>query len=461
MPEDIINDLNSPHSQAVNPILRAALESVDPYQCTLQNTVVKERELRIGKVQYHLEDFDNIYLIGTGKAILPMALAVGDRLSNRIKGGVLIGKYDNPELQRKLVPGIRYCIGGHPIPSQQSLESTRSLVEFLKILTVKDLIICLISGGGSALMSLPYEPITLQDMQETTRLLLFSGATIKEVNTLRKHLDRIKGGGLARLVEPATLATLVLSDVIGDALDAIASGPTVADQSTFQDAMRIVSQYQLENKLPRAVLDHMRKGLISEAEESVKEGASCLERSATTIVGSLRIAAEAARVKALESGFQAEILNTDLHGEARERGCELALKLRRLAEDVRQTDQPACLIAGGETTVTVHGSGKGGRNQETALSAAINLEGMENCLFISLATDGEDGPTDAAGAAVDGHTIDKGRQAGLNAEDYLNRNDAYHFLEKTASLIKTGPTGTNVNDLVLMFAFKAELPGGD
>jgi glycerate 2-kinase len=456
MPEDIISDLNSPHFHAVNPILQAALESVDPYQCTLQNIVVKERELRIGKAQYNLVDFDHIYLIGTGKAVLPMALAVGDRLSNRIKGGVLIGKHDNPELQRKLAPGIRYFKGGHPIPSQQSLESTCSLVEFLKILTVKDLIICLISGGGSALMSMPYEPITLNDMQETTRLLLFSGATINEVNTLRKHLDRIKGGGLARLVEPATLATLVLSDVIGDALDAIASGPTVADQSTFQDAMRIISQYQLEDKLPRTVLDHIRKGLIGEEEESVKEGESCLERSSATIIGSLMIAAEAARIKALEGGFRAEILNTDLQGEARETGRELALRLRRLTEEVGQNEQSTCLIAGGETTVTVHGSGKGGRNQETALSAAINLEGISDCLFVSLATDGEDGPTDAAGSVVDGHTIEKGRQAGLNAEDYLNQNDAYHFLEKTSSLIKTGPTGTNVNDLVFMFAFRPE-----
>ena len=453
MPEDVLTATNTPYWRVINPILQTALQSVDPYQCVLRNVNLEENTLKIGSTNYQKADFDNIYLIGTGKAIIPMAQAVLERLEDLVNGGLLIGKHADDPFRQKLAPKIAYLLGGHPVPSALSLESTHKLVNFLNKLTKRDLVICLISGGGSALMSLPYDPITLDDLQETTRQLLFSGATINEVNIIRKHLDQIKGGGLARLAEPATLATLVLSDVIGDALDAIASGPTVADHSTFQDAMQIIKRYHMEGSLPRAVAEGIREGMQGKIQETVKDGDACLARTATTVIGSLRIAAEAAREKAVERGFQTILLDIALQGEAREKGAELAAILRSYRGEEVSKRQSLCWIAGGETTVTVHGSGKGGRNQETALSAAIRLDGLEKCLFVSLATDGEDGPTDAAGAVVDGGTLEKGRQAGLDAADFLIRNDAYHFLERTGSLIKTGPTGTNVNDLVLMFSF--------
>ncbi len=453
MPETILTEENSPYWQIVDPILQSALQSVDPYQCTLRNVTVEGDRLKIGGAFFHLSKIGKIYLVGAGKAVVPMTRAVLQQLGDRVYAGLLIGKHEDAQFKQKWAPKIDYLLGSHPVLSALSLESTRRLVKFLKKTTEKDLVICLISGGGSALMSLPYDPISLEDMEETTRQLLFSGANINEVNTIRKHIDRIKGGGLARLAAPAALTTLVLSDVIGDALDAIASGPTVADPSTFQDAWQIINRYYLEGKLPSSVVDRIQKGEKGEIEETVKPGESCLEKTTTTIIGSLEIATQVASRKAQECGFQTVLLDTALKGEAHEKGRELAEFIRKKAEEQKSSDKPVCFITGGETTVTVRGSGLGGRNQETALSAAMRLDGLKNCLFISLATDGEDGPTDAAGAAVDGSTLQKGKQAGMDAVDFLKCNDAYHYLEKTDSLIKTGPTGTNVNDLVLMFLF--------
>jgi len=446
----------SRYFQQVNPILEAALRAVDPSSCTRRFLENDNGILRIKEHEYALDAYEHVYLIGTGKAVLPMALAAHDCLKDRITAGFLIGKHPDRQILEQLPKHICFRTGSHPIPSQQTIDSTRELVEFTQMLTRNDLVVCLISGGGSALMSLPYEPITLDEMQETTRQLLRSGAAINEVNTIRKHLDQVKGGGLARLIAPAQSITLVLSDVIGDALDAIASGPTVADDSTFQLAWDIVNKFGLATSLPESVSKHLKEGLAGRALETVKSGDDCLSSSATAIVGSLRMAAEAAQEQAQKMGFHTGILTTCLQGEAREKGAELANILKDIVIGDHPLKKPACLLAGGETTVTVHGDGKGGRNQELALSAARVLDGLKNCLFISLATDGEDGPTDAAGAAVHGETIQKGIQMGMDAGDYLKRNDAYHFLQRSDNLIFSGPTGTNVNDLILMFAFDSQ-----
>lgn len=453
--EIIKNNIKRPIGD-VNRIMAAALRAVDPYLCTQRLITKKENKLFVNNIEIDLNSIDNVYLIGTGKAVLPMAAAVMDVFQSTISGGFLIAKHEDKKITKKFPIGVKTMLGSHPVPSEQSVSSTRQMVRFLESLEKNDLVICLISGGGSALMTLPLEGITTEDMRETNRLLLFSGATINEMNTVRKHLDQVKGGGLARKVFPARLITLVLSDVIGDPLDVIASGPTVADPTTFEDAAAIINQYQLEDKIPASVLNHLEDGVTGKVSETVKPGDVCLQRTNTFIIGSLRVAAEAALAQARVLNFDTKILDTQLEGEAREIGNALADELKKMVSGNHALVKPACLIAGGETTVTVRGQGKGGRNQETALSAALSLQGLQDCLFISLATDGEDGPTDAAGAYVDGDTIARGKKLGLDARNFLERNDAYAYLEKTESLILIGPTGTNVNDLVFMFAFNKD-----
>ena len=445
---------SSDRDRDVNLIISKALEAVDPYVCTTNVLKLIGDVLQVKDYFINLQEYANIYVIGTGKAVLPMALGVRDVLESRISAGYLIAKHTQEELQGRLGSEFTVKLGSHPVPSQKSIESTQEMVDFLENTGVNDLVICLISGGGSALMSLPYQGISTEDMQEVSRQMLFSGASINEMNTVRKHLDRVKGGGLARMVYPAKLVTLVLSDVLGDPLDVIASGPATADPTTFVEALAILGKYHLEDKVPASILNHLEMGHNGDIPETVKQGDACLQDTKTYIIGSLPIAAEAASVQARACGYDTQILTTKLEGEASQVGQELAGKLEAMVKGEGTLQKPACLIAGGETTVTVHGKGKGGRNQETALSAALALQGIEDCMFISLATDGEDGPTDAAGAYVDGYTIAKGQELGLDAHDYLARNDAYSYLEKTGSLIKIGPTGTNVNDLVLMFAFK-------
>ncbi|MDK2981845.1 MAG: glycerate 2-kinase [Chloroflexota bacterium] len=456
MARSFVNPAICPQFEHVNDILEAALEAVDPYTCTRRSIQMQNNRLKIGVEDYDLADIEHIHMLGTGKAVLPMALAVTDVLEERISGGVIIGKHADEQLMAKLPPEITVTFGDHPVPSEKSMHSAQMMADYCQNFGEKDLVICLISGGGSALMTLPVAGVNLGDMQAVTRQLLLCGATINEVNAVRKHLDRIKGGGLARLAWPAKLATLVLSDVIGDALDTIASGPTVADASTYQDVLDIVRKYKLESSLPKSVLAHFKAGMTGLEEiapETVKSGDKYLLNAHIKIIGSLKMAIDAARERAIQAGFNVKELSSEVTGEAREIGKEYAQALKQLAKGESVMKKPAVLIAGGETTVTVQGDGKGGRNQECALSAAIALQGCPDCLFVSLATDGEDGPTDAAGGAVSGATISAGLALGLDAQEHLARNDAYAYLEQVNSLIHIGPTGTNVNDLIFSFAF--------
>jgi hydroxypyruvate reductase len=437
----------------VNDIIETALEAVDPYRCTQKFINLTDSYLKIGNETYIMNEIGDIYVLGTGKAVLPMTQAVCNVLGDHLAGGVIIGKHADSQILDKLPHSIQVHFGDHPVPSERSFESAQKMTAFTDRMKAKDLVICLISGGGSSLMTLPVETVSLADMQEVTRQLLFSGATINEVNAVRKHLDKIKGGGLAKYVWPAKLTTLVLSDVIGDSLDAIASGPTVPDASTYSDVLLIIHKYQLESSIPENVLLYIKAGKNGQIPETVKSDDECMQAAHTYIVGSLTLSIQAAAKKAAQTGFNTRILTSELTGEAREVGEKLAGELLLMAGELNSDGKPGLLIAGGETTVTVKGEGKGGRNQEASLSAAKELKGCPNCLFISLATDGEDGPTDAAGAAVNGFTITKGIEQGLDADEYLERNDAYHYLEAVDSLIKIGPTGTNVNDLVFAFAF--------
>ena len=408
--------------------------------------------LLIDGVQYPLADYQRVVVVGAGKASAPMAAAVeeivGDRLP--VTGSVTV-RYGQKVPTRR-VP-IREA--AHPVPDAAGVAATREIVTALESATSNDLVICVISGGGSALLTLPTDGISLADLQHTTDALLRCGATINEINVVRKHLDDVKGGGLARLAAPARLVTLVLSDVVGNPLDAIASGPTVPDTSTFADAVEVFERYALWSALPTSVADRIRAGASGDWPETPKPGDSLFAGTQTVVVGSNLLACEAAARAATEEGLQSMILSSYIEGEARDVGRILAGVLREIDASGHPLSRPCCVVAGGETTVTVRGQGKGGRNQEVALAAATGVSGLDQVLFASIGTDGSDGPTDAAGAWVDGTSLARAQALGLDAAVAFANNDSYTFFDALggSQLIRTGPTNTNVNDIYVLFAF--------
>ena len=403
-------------------ILAAALDAVDPYKA----------------VQKYLPGLDGrVFGLAIGKAAIPMMDALAERIP--LAGGLAVTKFASGQ-PRDLYSVIE---GGHPIPDTRSLEAGERVLEFVSLPNEDDTLVCLISGGGSALVTAPHVP--LEDLQALTSLLLSSGAPIDEINTLRRQLDRIKGGGLIHATR-AKIISLVLSDVIGNPLEAIASGPTVTDPTTKKDALHILKKYDLEQQVPDSILLYLEYDSLSSA---YQEQAPALHTVQNIIVGDNQLAALAALTQAEREGFHAEILTNAIQGEARDVGLDLAHRLR--VKSSKRT-HPFCLIAGGETTVTLKGNGKGGRNQELALSTVKELEGLENVMLVALGTDGDDGPTDAAGAVVTGESARRAELLGLDAADYLSRNDAYPFFGRLGDLLKTGPTGTNVNDLIFLFA---------
>jgi len=385
-----------------------------------------------------------IHLAGIGKAAGAMAAGAYEVLGNRLERGTLIV----PEgVHVESIPGLDVYRGGHPVPNDRGVEGAAAIHRLTEGLGKDDLLLCLISGGGSALMTLPADGITLEHVRVTTDLLLRAGATIQELNCVRKHLDRLKGGRLARIASPARVLALVLSDVIGDPLDVIASGPLSPDPTTFANAVQVLNERQLWAGIPAPVRSHLERGLRGDADESPKEGDDAFRSVEVHLVGNNRIAAEAARREAERRGYQTRLLSTSLTGEAREVGRVLAALGREMRRSGEPLGVPGCLIAAGETTVTVLGKGKGGRNQELALSAAIELIGEQGIFVGSIGTDGIDGPTDAAGAVTDGATVARAREAGFDPVDVLARNDAYTLLHALDELIVTGPTGTNVMDV--------------
>lgn len=424
---------------------QAALRAVDPAEAIYKSVSRVGPQLLIDKYAYFLSQFEHIYVTGCGKAAVPMADAVCELLGESFDRGLIITKYRH--LDRPLPDRLVVREAGHPVPDENSVEATRELVTLIKSATPQDLIVCVISGGGSALLTLPAEDLSLTDLQMTTQLLLRAGATIQQINTVRKHLDVVKGGGLARLAKGTTILTLILSDVIGDDLSVIASGPTVPDPSTFADAWHVIEQFELADQLPIAVRLHLQAGKQGRIADTPKPAEGVFEHVQTLIVGSNARAALAAQVAAQHLNFNTLLLSTSVQGEAR----EVAKVAAAIAQEIQQHDRPvakpACVIWGGETTVTLKGMGLGGRNQELALAAALAIDGLPNTLIATLATDGTDGPTDAAGAIVTGDTVWHGKSIGLEAAAYLAANDSYHYFEGLGDLIITGPTGTNVNDL--------------
>jgi len=408
-------------------ILSAALEAVDPYIA----------------VQKKLPELDGrVFGLGIGKAAIPMMDALAAQLP--LAGGLAVTKFAS----RAISSLYTVIEGGHPIPDVRSLVAGKKVLEFVSSLQEDDTLVCLISGGGSALVTAPY--VSLEDLQTLTSLLLSSGARIDEINTLRRQLDRIKGGGLARATK-AKIISLILSDVIGNPLEAIASGPTAPDPTTNQDALKILDKYfsvlATETRKQRDSLHSVTQWLRGSNRPTNHD--SIFARVQNIIIADNKLASEAAAKQAEFEGFHTEVLTNELEGEAREIGVMLAKKMR---EEVAKQPRPFCWIAGGETTVQVKGKGKGGRNQELALSAVNELKGLDNVLLIALATDGDDGPTDAAGAVITGESARRAALLGLDAADYLSRNDAYPFFQALGDLLKPGPTGTNVNDLIFVIA---------
>ncbi len=431
--------------------LEAALRAVDPREIVKSKVTVKDNTMRIGRHTFDLKRFKHIYVVGGGKASGHMAEALELILGDRISKGIVNVPYNSGPLKTRK---IELKEANHPIPDEEGVKGVRMMLDLVSQTKKDDMVICLISGGGSSLMPLPRGKITLNAKRQVTDALLKSGATINEINTVRKHISEFKGGWLAKKAYPAAIVNLVLSDVIGDPLDFIASGPTVPDSTTFADAIEVLRRYGLWEGLPqsvRRVLVDGKKGLMP---ETPKKEDKAFRRVYNVVVGNSRSAALAACASLRKAGLQTLLLTSLLEGEARHVGTVLASIAREVEAAGKPLPKPCGIVVGGETTVTVVGKGKGGRNQEIALSAALKVFGMEGVVIASFSTDGIDGPTDAAGALVDGKTIVRSQEQELDAKAFLVNNDSYNFFSKLNDLVITGLTGTNVNDVTLIVAIK-------
>jgi hydroxypyruvate reductase/glycerate 2-kinase len=420
-------------------IFYSALKAVDPYD------LIKSQKENILSA-YHSNNYTRLRVIGFGKASCQMVKATEDIVWDLIESGIVITKYGHCPSPYKLKK-IQFYEAGHPVPDENGFKGTEKIIRLLKDSDENTVVVCLISGGGSALLVSPYEGITLEEKQKVTDLLLKAGASIEELNTIRKHISRVKGGRLAELAYPSKIVSLILSDVIDDKLDVIASGPTSPDTSTFADALKVMEKHSLLNKSPQTVLKLLSRGVKGLIPETPKEEDKIFKKVDNIIIGNNKKALKAAKPTAEQVGFHAEILSSEISGEAKDVGRWLA---RKAIEAKGKEQRARCLISGGETIVTVKGSGTGGRNMELALAFAMEIEGKDGITFLSAGTDGTDGPTDSAGAIVDGKTVKKATAMGLNPKKYLDNNDSYNFFRKIDGLFITGPTGTNVMDVQIV-----------
>ncbi|GBC62847.1 glycerate kinase [Desulfonema ishimotonii] len=446
--------------RALQAIFMAGVDRADPCRMMKKHLHIDGPVLTVQMADraetIRLTDVERIFVIGTGKATARMATAAEEILGARITQGLISVKYGHTEpLER-----IRIIEAGHPVPDENSVRAGREIAALARSADEKTLVINLISGGGSALMAAPSEGkgdgagLSLADKQQTTRVLLACGATISEINCVRKHLSLIKGGRLARMLWPARSFSFILSDVVGDRPDAIASGPTVPDSTTFEEMGEIIGKYGIAHKIPETVRSILRAGLAGELPDTPGPGERSFDRVRNILIGTNHMSLMAAREKAEALGFRAVILSSRIVGEAREVAKVLCGIGRAAARNKLLGKPPLCIIAGGETTVTLRGTGRGGRNQEMALAFLEEMEkapdATRGIFFLSASTDGNDGPTDAAGAFAAREVSDRANVAGLSVSQYLGNNDAYHFFDRIGYLLKTGPTNTNVCDLQIM-----------
>ncbi|MCW4024968.1 MAG: glycerate kinase [Candidatus Bathyarchaeota archaeon] len=425
--------------------LQYAVNAVEPKQLLNAKIKVQNDTLHVENSKFTLSDFAHVYVVGGGKASGKMAQALEELLRARLTGGAVNVPYGT----KHETSVIELHEASHPVPDQNGVEGTKQIVRIAERAGADDLVICLISGGGSSLMPLPRKGISLTDKQDITSALLKSGAPIAQVNIVRKHLSEFKGGWLAKKAYPATVLNLVLSDVMGDSLDSIASGPTVPDNSTFSDAKAVLEKYGLWDNVSVSIHKSILDGIASKIEETPKPNDTAFEKVYNLIIGNNKTAVTAAVEYLSSKGLNTVLLPNLLEGEAREVGAALA---QFFCSSKSPFPKPVGIVVGGETTVTVKGKGKGGRNQELALSAALNLSELEECVIAAFSTDGVDGPTDAAGAVVDGYTVKRAKKRRLNPKLFLAENDSYDFFEQIGDLIMTGATSTNVNDLCVIVA---------
>jgi len=447
MENEIIKQIRSEAAD----IFKSSVEAVNPYHAVKRFVRVEGERLVVGvqdqaAVELDLSEYDRISLVGGGKATAPMAKAMEELLGERINKGLINVKYGfGAELALTEITEA-----SHPLPDSSGVKGTTKILDLLKTVGKKDLIFSLISGGGSALLVKPAGRVTLSEMQDLTQSLLKCGASIDEMNTVRKHISSSKGGQMARAAMPATTINLMLSDVVGDSMDVIASGPFVPDTSTFEDALGILKKYDLRD-VPSAIQSHLKRGMEGRIPETPKADDPIFDPVHNFIIGSNILALKAAEDKARNLGYNTLILSSMVEGETREVARVHTAIAKEIIKTGRPIPSPACVISGGETTVTIRGKGLGGRNQEFCLAAALDLIGLPpRVALLSGGTDGDDGPTKAAGAIVDPLTVRRGKEAGIEAVDFFNNNDSYHFFEKTNDLLITGPTDTNVMDVRLV-----------
>ena len=417
-------------------IFRAAVRAADPFAGTIQYSSLVLNAFNSG-------GYKNMAYLSFGKAAPRMSQAIEVTAGDMLRQGLVITNYGNAAgYESRLQSPACVMEAGHPVPDKAGAEAASNAIELASSLGSDDLLVCLISGGGSSLVASPAEGITLEDKQEVTQSLLRSGADITEINTVRKHLSRIKGGRLAALAHPAGVISLIVSDVVGDAVDSVASGPTSPDTSTYADAEAVMKKYLITP--PHRVQALIEAGIQGQIPETPKPMDPVFKRVENIISTRNRSALDGALNRSLELGLMPDILTAELSGDVGEAAQWLAERSRE------KKSRPACLISGGETTVHVTGSGTGGRNTELALRFALEIEGTKGITFLSAGTDGLDGPTDAAGAIVDGKTARRARKKGIDPEKYLKNNDSYNFFKKAGGLVVTGPTGTNVMDVQIM-----------
>ncbi len=422
-------------------IFNKAIKAANPRRCITENVKLKDRTLLINKKEYDLDQFKSIYVISVGKASVQMAMGIEGILRDKITGGIVISNKKGHKLSK-----LQFYSSSHPIPNEKSLNAADKILQILNKAKENDLVIFLISGGGSALIAKPYQGLSLQDLKKTTEALLRSGVDKYGLNIVRKHISQIKGGGLLEKALPATIINLVLSNVVGDRLDAIASGPSVPDTTSFEDSCRVIEALNVEHRIPPSVLLHLENGRRGNIVETVKKDSFDTNNIQTFIVGNNMNSLISCENKARQFGYNTFILTSQISGESR----EVAKVVAGIAFDIERFNmpvkKPACLIFGGETYVNLKGTGKGGRNTELALSFSMEIMN-HNIVGLFCDTDGIDGPINAAGAICDGNSRIRARELGISAREHLTQNNSYEFFKKLGDLIITGVTGTNVMDI--------------
>jgi glycerate 2-kinase len=431
------------HRQEAIDIFLAGVESVKPDNLINRYVTVSNNVLQIEEISFDLSVLENIYIIGAGKASAAMAESLENILGSRITAGHIITKYEH-SLPLKF---IEITEAGHPVPDENGLIGTSKILDIVNKAQKNDLVICLISGGGSALLADVPEGCTLEDLKTLSSILLRSGADITEMNCIRKHLSKVKGGLLAKAASPARVISLILSDVIGDPLDVIASGPTAPDPTTFADAISILRKYRIENEIPKQICHVLYEGFENKRQETLKESDEMLLRTSNLIIGTNILSLKTAKEKAELLGYESRVITNRLDGDVSDVAAFIIKNIGNAMSE--KHGNKMCLLFAGEPTVKINGSGKGGRNQHLSLIIAGLLKDIMGVTFLSGGTDGTDGPTDAAGAVVDSFTSENSTNLHLDMEKYLSNFDSYNFFKQEGGLIITGPTRTNVMDLMV------------